>query len=53
VAVNLVEDSEEATLCCSVRGYIAITFIVLYEVRLWEKYSSVRESWTMLKIAML
>ena len=44
------DDSEEATLRC-VRGYI--TFIVLYRVRLWEKYSSVRERWTMSKIATL
>jgi len=48
-----VEDSEEATPRCSVREYIIIMFIVLYGVQLWEKYSTVRESWTMSKITML
>jgi len=41
VLEDLVEDSEEATLHCSVRG---IMFIVLFVVQFWEnKHSSVRK----------
>jgi len=44
-----VEDSEEAMLHCSIRGYL---LCYVYGVQ-WEKYSSVRENWIMSKITML
>jgi len=44
-----VEDSEEAMLRCSIRGCL---LCYVYGVQ-WDKYSSVRENWTMSKIATL
>jgi len=44
-----VEDSKQAMLHCSIRGCL---LCYIYGVQ-WEKYSSVRENWTMSKIATL